>query len=334
MTSPDTHGEPTGIVSHRRPTGSGPAAPAPAASGPAAVRRTIPLRVVPAATMPGACETGGCGGPEPLLPPPPSFGEVRIDGVEIPPEAIAQEIQHHPAPDAEAAWRAAARALVIRELLVREARRRGLEPEPEVDEAGRSESDTDALVRALLEEAVEPAEPDEAECRRFYEARRDRFRTPDLFEVSHVLIAPEGDGAGAWDAAEARARAVIAEVGDDPVAFATAARALSACPSASQDGSLGQVSRGELLPAVQTALEAIPEGTTRRDPVRSPHGWHVLRLHRRHAGRALPFEVVAGKIADTLGARSWSIAATRYVAALAAGAEIEGVTVQPSAGAA
>jgi peptidyl-prolyl cis-trans isomerase C len=280
--------------------------------------------------MPGACQVGGCGGPEPALPPPPSFGEVRVDGVEIPPEAIAQEIQHHPAPDAETAWREAARALVIRELLLREAERRAVGADPETDEAGRRESDDDALIRALLEEAVEPEEPDETECRRFYEARRERFRTPDLFEVAHVLIAPEGEDAAAWDAAEARARAVVETVGDDPAAFAAAARELSACPSAAQDGALGQVRRGELLPVVQAALEAIPEGTTRREPVRSPYGWHVLRLHRRHPGRALPFDAVSAKIAETLGARSWSLAATRYVAALAAEAEIEGVSVEPT----
>jgi peptidyl-prolyl cis-trans isomerase C len=307
-------GEPPRLVPDRRP--------------PAARAQRTP-RLAP--VMPGACQVGGCGGPEPALPPPPSFGEVRVDGVEIPPEAIAHEIQHHPAPDAETAWREAARALVVRELLLREAHRRCIEADPEADEAGRREADDDALVRALLDEAVEPEEPGEAECRRFYEARRERFRTPDLFEVSHVLIAPEGEDAAAWEVAETRARAVVAEVGDDPAAFAAAARELSSCPSAAQGGALGQIRRGELLPVVQAALEAIPEGTTRRDPVRSPYGWHVLRLHRRHPGRALPFEVVAGKIAETLAARSWSLAATRYVAGLASRAEIEGVSVEPAA---
>ncbi|HET9068302.1 MAG TPA: peptidylprolyl isomerase [Amaricoccus sp.] len=313
MSDLDARGAPPRLVPDRRP--------------PAARARLAP-RIAPA---PEACPVGGCGGPEPMLPPPPSFGEVRVGGIEIPPEAIAREIQHHPAPDAETAWREAARALVVRELLLAEARRRRLEPDPETDEAGRRESDEDALVRALLDEAVEPEEPGETECRRFYEARVERFRTPDLFEVAHVLIAPDGEDPAAWDAAEAQARAVITQVGDDPARFAAAARELSACPSAVQDGSLGQVRRGELLPVVQAALEAIPEGTVRREPVRSPHGWHVLRLHRRHPGRPLPFEVVSAKIADTLGARSWSLAATRFVAALAAQAEIEGVSVAPTA---
>lgn len=281
----------------------------------------------PAPAMPGACASGGCGGAEPMLPPPPSFGEVRVNGVEIAPEAIAREIQHHPAPDAETAWIGAARALAVRELLLQEARRLGLEAEPETDEAGRREEEEDALVRQLLEEAVDPVEAGEAECRRFYETNEVRFRTPDLFEAAHILIEPEGEDAAAWAAAEARARALAVGLGDDPAAFAQAARAFSGCASARQDGALGQIRRGELVPSVQAGLEALADGTTAREPVRSRFGWHVLRLQRRIAGHVLPFEMARGKIADMLEARSWSVAAARYVAELAARSDIEGVRI-------
>ncbi len=282
----------------------------------------------PAPVMPSACETGGCGaGPEPLMPPPPSFGEVRVNGVEISPEAIAQEIQHHPAPDAETAWVEAARALAVRELLLQEARRLALAAEPEADEAGRVEADEDAVVRALLEAEVVPETPGEAECLRYYEMNRHRFRTPDLFEASHILIEPEGGDEAAWTAALAQARAIAARVGDDPKAFAEAARAFSACPSAQQDGSLGQIRRGELAAPVQAGIEVLEEGKTGPDPVRSRFGWHVLRLQRRIEGRTLPFEIVRERIADMLEARSWSLAAARYVAGLAACAEVEGVVI-------
>ena len=282
----------------------------------------------PAPAMPSACETGGCGGgPEPLMPPPPSFGEVRVNGVEIPPEAIAQEIQHHPAPDAETAWVDAARALAVRELLLQEARRLALSAEPEADEAGRVEADDDAVVRALLEAEVSPETPGEGECLRYYEANRHRFRTPDLFEASHILIEPEGGDEAAWAAALAQARAIAASVGDDPKAFAEAARAFSTCPSAQQDGSLGQIRRGELAAPVQAGIEALKEGKTGPEPVRSRFGWHVLRLQRRIEGRTLPFEIVRERIADMLEARSWSLAAARYVAGIAAGATIEGVVI-------
>ena len=286
----------------------------------------------PAPAMPSACESGGCGGPEPFIPPPPSFGEVRVNGVEITPEAIAQEIQHHPAPDAETAWVEAARALAVRELLLQHARKLAVEPDPEADEAGRLEADDDAIVRALLEQEVRPETPGEGECRRYYEAQVHRFRTPELFEASHILIEPDGSDEQAWAAAEAQARSIADSVGDDPAAFAQAARAFSKCPSAQQDGSLGQVRRGELAAPVQAGIEALAEGQAGREPVRSRFGWHVLRLHRRIAGRTLPFEMVRERIADMLEARSWSLAAVRYVAGLADLYGVEGVEVRANGG--
>jgi len=146
--------------------------------------------------MPGACESGGCSSPAPdarLRPAPPSFGTVVVNGVEIEPEAIAREIQHHPAADGETAWKEAARALAIREMLLQEAARLDVEPHPEDDDCGRSETDEDAIVRALLEQQVEPVRAGEEECRRYYEGRVERFRTPDLFEPSHILVEPAGD---------------------------------------------------------------------------------------------------------------------------------------------
>ena len=282
----------------------------------------------PAPKMMSSCENGGCGGPEPMIPPPPSFGEVRINGVEIPPEAIAEEIQHHPAPDAETAWIEAARALAVRELLLQEARRMGLAAEPAADEAGRTEIEEDAVIRALLEEKVLPAEPGESECRRYYEANMDRFRTPDLFEAAHILIEPDGADEQAWVAAFERAQAIVREIGDDAAAFARAARAHSGCASAQQDGSLGQIRRGELVSEVQAGLEALASGTTGREPIRSRFGWHILRLHRRIPGQTMPFDMARDRIADMLEARSWSVEAARYVAGLAARNRIEGVRIE------
>lgn len=277
--------------------------------------------------MPSACASGGCGGAEPSLPPPPSFGEVRVNGVEIDPEAIAREIQHHPAPDAETAWIEAARALAVRELLLQEARRLGIDPEPEEDEAGRIEADDDAMIRALLEAEVEPERPDDAECRRYYDAHVERFRTPDLFEAAHILIEPERDDDAGWTTAGQRASAIADAVGDDPAAFAAAARVHSGCASAQQDGALGQIRRGELVPEIQTALEKLTDGATARTPVRSRFGWHVLRLQRRIAGRTLPYALMRPRIAEMLEARSWTVASARYVATLAARGSIEGVRI-------
>jgi peptidyl-prolyl cis-trans isomerase C len=290
-------------------------------------RSEVLKRDPPRAAMPSACASGGCGGHQRPMPPPPSFGEVRVNGVEIDPEAIAREIQHHPAPNAEAAWAEAARALAIRELLLQEARRLAIAALPEEDDAGRLEAEDDALIRALIETQIEPERPGDVECKRYYEAQAQRFRTPDLFEAAHILIEPQDGGAAAWSIAEQRAREIAQSVGNDAAAFATAARTHSTCASAQQDGSLGQIRRGELVAEIQMALERLADGTTAREPVRSRFGWHVLRLQRRIAGRHLPYEVVRDRIAEMLEARSWTTASARYVASLAERGRVEGIRI-------
>src|SRR5690606_10486335 len=214
-------------------------------------------------------------------------------------------------------------------LLLQEARRLGIEADPEEIEDGGREIEEDAVIRSLLERRGEPAKAGEDECTRYYDSCVDRFRTPDLYEASHILIEPDGDEPAAWARAEAEARAIAAEIGDDPETFAAAAREFSKCPTAHQGGSLGQVRRGELAPEVQEALEALAEGKTGREPVRSRFGWHVIRLQRRIAGHTLPFEIVRDRIADMLDARSWTMSAARYAAELARSADIQGVLIDP-----
>ena len=277
--------------------------------------------------MPSACETHGCGGADEQLQALPAFGIVTVDGHEITEEQIAEEMPHHPASSGEEAWRAAAQALVVRHLLMREAMRRGLSAKGKA-EAARRVTEEEALVGALLDELVSDAVPTDAECERYHRANRHRFRTPTLYEASHILIEPE-DGAGAdgWQAAEVQARTIINEIGDDHEAFAEAAREFSGCPSGQQNGSLGQIRRGELVQQVQAHIEATQPGTVNSEPVRSKHGWHVIRLDRIIEGQELPFEAAKDKIADLLEARSWTVSAMQMVHSLADEAEIEGIVL-------
>ena len=117
-----------------------------------------------------------------------NFEPVLVGGREIPAEAIAAEAQHHPAPDAAAAWNAAAEALAVRQLLLGEAERLGLVPGDRRDADGRPLTEEDARIDALLEQEVRVPEADEAACRRFYDHNRDRFASPVLVEAAHILI--------------------------------------------------------------------------------------------------------------------------------------------------
>ena len=255
-------------------------------------------------------------------------GVIALNGVEIPRDEIAREAQHHPASSPFESWREAARALVIRALLLQEAEREGLLPEPMADGEGRREGDDEALIRQLIAKKVTVAEPDEDTCRRYYEQNRKRFRSAALHEAAHILIAAAPDDAQARMAAREEATALITGLRSSPGDFAAAATHHSACPSAAQGGNLGQIGPGQTVPAFEAALASLEEGAITPEPVETRYGYHVIRLDRRIAGRDLPFEAVAPRIAFYLGARAHHDALYSYVRWLAVHAQITGIDIE------
>jgi peptidyl-prolyl cis-trans isomerase C len=252
---------------------------------------------------------------------------VSVNGVVIPREAIARETQNHPAAKPIEAWQAAARALAIRALLLQEAQRLGLASEPAVDDEGRRETDEEALIRSLIEREVAVPKPDEATCRRFYEQNRKRFRSPDLHAAAHILIAAAPGDAQARAEARIAAEGVLAELAGQPERFAALALAHSACPSRAVGGSLGQISPGQTVPEFETALARMEPGHVHPSPIESRYGFHVIRLDHRVEGRDLPYEAVAGRIADYLTDAVSRTAARQYVSLLAGRAVLEGVAL-------
>ncbi len=246
---------------------------------------------------------------------------VSVNGVAIPRAAIARETQNHPAAKPIEAWQRAARALVIRELLLQEARRLAIAPEPADLGEGRRETDDEALVRQLVEQAVQVPEADEATCRRYYERNIGRFRSPDLHEVAHILI-PAGEDA------EALAGALLLRLAQEPAAFPALAAAHSACPSGRVGGSLGQIGPGQTVPEFEAALAALPVGRVAPEPVRSRYGLHLVRLDRSLPGRQLPFELARPLIESYLADRVRMVAERQYVSLLAGRAAIEGVSIE------
>jgi len=252
---------------------------------------------------------------------------VVVEGVEIPEALIAQEAQNHPSLTGQAAWDAAAKALAVRALLLQRAEELGLSPEPQTDEAGREETPEEALVRAVLDAEVEYVPPTDAEMLRFYEAQKERFVSPQLYEASHILVEPQDETGEADEAARLLAYGAVVDLRTRPELFGPLAQTLSACPSGKVGGALGQLRRGDLVAEIEQALLQLAPGQIGETPVRSQFGWHVLRLDRLIEPKALPFEVVAERIRLHLESRAWASAAARYAAELAARARMQGVAL-------
>ncbi len=252
-------------------------------------------------------------------------GSVRIGAVEILPATIAAEAQNHPAPDADEAWRAAAEALAIRQLLLAEADRLGVEAGKVTDSEGRTIVGGDARIEILLEQEVTVPVATEAEARRFYARHCQRFTSATLVEAEHILLSASPDDALAYGLAVSDARTLIRQIEAEPECFADLARQHSACPSKEQGGNLGQIGNGQTVSEFEQALFALAEGELCREPVRSPYGVHVIRAGRRVDGRQLPFEVVEQAIRDYLEEASYRRAVAQYLSILAGRTDIEGI---------
>ncbi len=255
---------------------------------------------------------------------------VSVNDVVISSASIAREMQHHPSDEPMHAWTSAARALVIRELLLQEAQRLGIAATPVIDSDGRREASDEATIRALLAQEAATPDADPVECRRYYEKNRARFRSEDIYEIRHILLAAAPDDAEARKARRAEAEAVIASLREGKMSFAAMAAAHSACPSAKAGGSLGQISKGQTVEEFEAALPTLPIGEVALAPVESRYGWHVVSVDRRIDGAQLPFDIVHARISQWLKDRVDVAAARQYIAMLAERARIAGVSITPS----
>ncbi len=259
----------------------------------------------------------------------PLFPEVSVNGVTISAADIAAEAQNHEAPKDKPgwAWRDGARALVIRELLLQEGRKRDLQPQPRELEPGKFETADEALIREVLDMAVTPQQPTKADIRRIYDTQPQMFRAPTLYEPAHILFAADPADGDAREEARQKAKAALKTLHENPKEFASLAKELSDCPSRDAGGQLGQIVTGDTVPEFEAAMDTMQPGEISPKPVESRYGIHILRLDAKAEGDVLPFDQVSEQIGEMLEKAGWAVAANAFVQELVEKADISGVNM-------
>lgn len=257
--------------------------------------------------------------------------ELIVNGEAVPQAAIAQEAQNHSAPSGKpgVAWRKASNAMAIRTLLLQEARQRGLTADPAEVGPGRFETEEEALIRGLLDRAIDVSEPAAEEVRAEWEKDPSRFRTPPLWEVSHILCACDLTDETARTEALGRATALTKLARENPKRFSGLASRESDCGSKANGGALGQLGPGDTAPEFEASLRGLAQGEITAEPVASRYGYHIIRLDALAEGQVLPFEAVRPKISDAMEKAAWAEAARNFVNDLIAASEISGANLTP-----
>ena len=181
------------------------------------------------------------------------------------------------------------------------------------------------MLRGLIEREVTVPEPDDETCRRYYERNSARFHSPDIYEAAHILFAAAPSNSDAYAKACADAASVLAELQALPGRFADLAKLHSRCHSGAQGGNLGQLTSGQTTPEFEQALTALSPGELCKESIATRYGFHIIRLDRKHEGQMLPYEAVAGRIADYLRESVRRRADAQYIARLITAAQIQGI---------
>lgn len=200
------------------------------------------------------------------------------------------------------------------ELIAVEARARGLDQRPEV----KSQIDQ-AVQRILLQELTQEWQKEfslpEEELRKYYEENQSRFQVPEQYRVQHILIKVPANAEDSQDrAARERAQEAKRRI-DRGEAFEAVAKDVSEDPSASAGGDLGYVAKGQHHPTFTEAALNLKPGEV-SSPIRTPFGWHIIKLIDVKAAEQKTFEEAREEIQRQLLPRKRQEAFESFMASL------------------
>lgn len=217
------------------------------------------------------------------------------------------------------------------EILRQEALRCGLlsSADAATDDGVQSEAASSAIEQLLDRELSVPV-PDEATCRRFFDANASRFQNGERVNVRHILFAvtPGVDVTLLRGRAETALLDVRCHDGSAAHRFEGLAGELSNCPSGAQGGVLGWLTANECAPEFARELFGHAEVGVLPRLVHSRFGLHVVEVLARQPGTALAFGTVRGAVSQALQQQSYIAAMRQYLQLLAADAHIVGVDIE------
>jgi len=186
-------------------------------------------------------------------------------------------------------------------------------------------------IERMLDARIEPVLPDEADCRRYFEANSTRYAVGEAVHARHVLFAVT-DGVDV-NALRSRAEACLLDLRTadaDSERFASVAKEMSNCPSGAQGGELGWLVAEDCAPEMRTALFGSLEVGVLPRLVHSRFGLHVMDVRERRPGQPRTYEQAREAVHQTLTRQAYATALHHWLDTLGASADLVGVDLQPA----
>lgn len=191
-----------------------------------------------------------------------------------------------------------------KEMIYREALKRGIAKDPEVRRQIAAAEKTIVTQRMLDKTLADKIKVTDADLKQYFEEHKAEFTGEDQLTLAHIQF---DSLQAAQDAARRLAR------GED---FAALALELSTDPmSRDKGGRLGTVGRSKAPPEFMDALAKMKKGEV-SPPIKTQHGYHLVRLLEVQPGKLIAFEGVREPLRQYLAQERQHQALTAYIASL------------------
>jgi len=163
-----------------------------------------------------------------------------------------------------------------------------------------------SLVSELFEkEIMAKAKVSDQEVKDYYDKNRDDFIVAKEIRASHILVKTEDEAQKVLsrlkkgEKFEAIAKAVSIDTG-----------------SAKNGGDLGFFKKGQMVPEFERAAAALKVGEITSAPVKSPFGYHIIKVTDKKTGDPIPFDKVHDLVSQKLSGEKQKTVFDAYLAEL------------------
>lgn len=209
-----------------------------------------------------------------------------VNGVSIPQARVDMMVRIATAqgqPDTPELRKAIREEIINRELLIQEAKKDGLDKDPEVIQQTELALQS-VLISSYMQDYARKHPLGDELLRQEY----DKLKTSlgnDEYEARHILVETEDE-----------AKAIIAQLGKKGKFDKLAKEKSKDAGSAERGGSLGWAVPSNFVPPFASAMVALKKGEYTKVPVQSPFGWHVIKLDDVRALKIPSFEELKPQI--------------------------------------
>lgn len=183
--------------------------------------------------------------------------------------------------------------LIDSKLLLLDAKRNLYEAEPDF-RAQLSKLRDNLLTSYAAEKAIASAKRvSDDDIKNYYENNKSQFESGAVVNASHILVDTEE-----------LALAIYEKISSGEISFEDAAKENSSCPSKEKGGSLGEFTKGQMVPEFDEAVFSMNVGEITKTPVKTQFGYHLIKLNSKEESRTAAFADVKSAIREHLEAEN------------------------------